>query len=97
MPHRRRTRAPQVSADGEMRLYEACSQAGITLLSIAHRPSLKRFHQLVVHFDGAASGSKGWWLEDPRQEQRQPSTSSAAAAGGAGAPAGGATHLAVAS
>lgn len=28
---------PQVSADGEVKLYEACVAAGITLLSIAHR------------------------------------------------------------
>lgn len=27
----------QVSADGEVKLYEACVAAGITLLSIAHR------------------------------------------------------------
>jgi ATP-binding cassette subfamily D (ALD) protein 3 len=51
-----------VSADGEMRLYEACAAAGITFLSIAHRPSLKRYHQVVVHFDGAVTNSsKGWW------------------------------------
>ncbi|GBF95731.1 hypothetical protein Rsub_08713 [Raphidocelis subcapitata] len=53
-----------VSADGEMRLYEAATRAGVTLLSIGHRPSLKRFHQLVVHFDGNVhNGSKGWWIE----------------------------------
>ena len=53
---------PQVSVDGEVQLYEACAHAGITLLSIAHRPTLKRFHQKVVHFDGNVSGSsKGWW------------------------------------
>jgi len=43
----------QVSADGEVRLYEACSQAGITLLSIAHRPTLKKFHQFVSMWGGA--------------------------------------------
>ena len=54
-----------------MRLYEACTQAGITLLSIAHRPALKRFHQLVVHFDGNTSGSgKGWWIEDVDAKQQ---------------------------
>ena len=52
----------QVSADGELRLYEACVRAGITLLSIAHRPSLKRFHHYVVHFEGAVTANgKGWW------------------------------------
>jgi ABC-type uncharacterized transport system fused permease/ATPase subunit len=38
-----------VSADGEARLYEACLQRGVTLLSIAHRPALKRYHAAVVH------------------------------------------------
>jgi ABC-type uncharacterized transport system fused permease/ATPase subunit len=56
-----------VSADGEVRLYEAAARAGITLLSIAHRPTLKRFHQLVIHFDGSASASgRGWSVEDLR-------------------------------
>jgi hypothetical protein len=42
-PHRcagccfRRCCCHQVSADGEVKLYEACVAAGITLLSIAHR------------------------------------------------------------
>jgi ABC-type uncharacterized transport system fused permease/ATPase subunit len=54
-----------VSADGEVRLYEACVAAGITLLSIAHRPALKRFHQAVVHVDGSLSKTgKGWWVEE---------------------------------
>lgn len=53
-----------VSADGEVKLYEACVAASITLLSIAHRPTLKRFHQLVVHIDGTVSTTgKGWWTE----------------------------------
>lgn len=53
---------PKVSADGEVRLYEAATSAGITLLSIAHRPTLKRFHQTIVHFDGnVADGGRGWW------------------------------------
>jgi hypothetical protein len=57
-------KSPQVSADGEVKLYEACMAAGITLLSIAHRPTLKRFHQLVVHIDGTVSTTgKGWWTE----------------------------------
>ena len=56
-----------VSADGEVRLYEACARAGVTLLSIAHRPSLKRFHARVVHFEGGVSGAgNGWWVEDLR-------------------------------
>lgn len=52
----------QVSADGEVKLYEACMQRGITMLSIAHRPALKKFHHTIVHFDGTQEG-KGWSLE----------------------------------
>jgi len=54
-----------VSADGEARLYEACLQRGVTLLSIAHRPSLKRYHAAVVHVgadgppDGGGAGAGG--------------------------------------
>lgn len=56
---------PQVSADGEVQLYRACQSSGITLLSIGHRPALKRFHQLVVHIDGTVSKTgKGWWVEE---------------------------------
>lgn len=47
----------QVSADGEVALYKACQAAGITLLSIAHRPALKAFHSVIVHFDGSHAGS----------------------------------------
>jgi len=55
----------QVSADGEVQLYEACVNAGITLLSIAHRPALKRFHQLIVQVDGSVlKTGKGWSLEE---------------------------------
>jgi hypothetical protein len=50
---------------GEMRLYEAATRAGITLLSIGHRPSLKRFHQLVraaplERGTRQSRGSVGW-------------------------------------
>ncbi len=52
----------QVSVDGEVKLMEACVQQGITLLSIAHRPALKRFHQKIIHFDGSQTGN-GWHME----------------------------------
>ncbi|KAL4857317.1 ABC transporter D family member 2 [Chlorella vulgaris] len=39
-----------VSADGEEQL--ACVRAGITMLSIGHRPALRRFHSVKVEFDG---------------------------------------------
>ena len=57
----------QVSADGETVLYKALKDAGITMLSIAHRPALKKFHNVAVHFDGSQQGT-GWRLEDLSQE-----------------------------
>ena len=57
----------QVSADGEEALYKACQQAGITMLSIGHRPALRKYHQMIVHFDGAQSGP-GWRLEEVTQQ-----------------------------
>lgn len=42
-----------VSADGETKLYTECVRAGITLLSIGHRPALRRFHSVAVHFEGS--------------------------------------------
>ncbi|KAK9805964.1 hypothetical protein WJX73_009234 [Symbiochloris irregularis] len=56
-----------VSADGEVALYKALQRANITLLSIAHRPALKRFHSTIIHFEGAQNGqSPGWHLEELR-------------------------------
>ncbi|PNW72668.1 hypothetical protein CHLRE_15g637761v5 [Chlamydomonas reinhardtii] len=58
-----------VSADGELRLYGECLRSGVTFLSIAHRPALKRFHSAVIHFDANVSQTGlGWWseaLEEP--------------------------------
>lgn len=34
-------------------LYEAVMAAGITMLSIGHRPVLRRYHSLAVHFEGS--------------------------------------------
>eukprot|EP00898_Chlorokybus_atmophyticus_P003808 jgi/Chlat1/4428/Chrsp29S04393 len=48
-----------VSADGEEKLYQRLHEAGITLLSIAHRPALRRFHSAVLMFDGSQKGY-GW-------------------------------------
>lgn len=58
----------QVSADGEVKLYGACVQRGITMLSIAHRPALKQFHSTIVHFDGTQAG-QGWSLETIKQDK----------------------------
>jgi hypothetical protein len=38
----------QVSADGEVKLYEACVAAGITLLSIAHRWGHRRHSSVAL-------------------------------------------------
>ena len=55
----------QVSADGEVALYKALHRANITLLSIAHRPALKRFHSAIIHFEGVQTDQgPGWHLEE---------------------------------
>ena len=57
-----------VSAEGEIVLYKACVEAGITMLSIGHRPALRHFHSVVVHLEGGVGGrnGKGWHLEQLR-------------------------------
>lgn len=53
-----------VSADGERHLYERCLEAGVTVLSIAHRVAVRKFHQIELKFDGERNGeiAKGWEL-----------------------------------
>lgn len=51
-----------VSADGEEKLYKELHKSGITMLSIAHRPAVKKYHSMIVHIDGGQSSS-GWRLE----------------------------------
>lgn len=60
----------QVSADGEVKLYGACVQRGITMLSIAHRPALKKFHSTIVHFDGTQAG-QGWSIEKIENKEKE--------------------------
>ncbi|KAL4450021.1 hypothetical protein ABPG77_010690 [Micractinium sp. CCAP 211/92] len=45
-----------VSADGESKLYGALVRAGITMVSIGHRPALRRFHSVAVHFGDGGPG-----------------------------------------
>jgi ABC-type uncharacterized transport system fused permease/ATPase subunit len=45
----------------------ACVRAGITMLSIGHRPALRKFHSSVVQFDGNGHYS----LHDLRACDRQ--------------------------
>eukprot|EP01024_Parvocaulis_polyphysoides_P028714 TRINITY_DN25901_c0_g1_i1.p3 TRINITY_DN25901_c0_g1~~TRINITY_DN25901_c0_g1_i1.p3 ORF type:complete len:165 (+),score=35.04 TRINITY_DN25901_c0_g1_i1:144-638(+) len=48
-----------VSAEGEQLLYRACVDAGITMVSIAHRPAVAQFHQIVLEFD-KSKFEQGW-------------------------------------
>ncbi|KAI0566968.1 ABC transporter [Gracilaria domingensis] len=48
-----------VSADGEVALYQAMADAGITLLSVAHRKAVMKFHELAVIMDGAGEWRVG--------------------------------------
>jgi ABC-type uncharacterized transport system fused permease/ATPase subunit len=49
-----------VSSDGEVALYRAMTSAGITLLSVAHRKAVRKFHQIAVVLDG----DHGWELQE---------------------------------
>lgn len=41
-----------LSLDMERVLYEECERQGITLISVGHRESLWKYHQVVLHLDG---------------------------------------------
>lgn len=50
------------NAEGEASLYAACLEEGITLLSIAHRMELRRFHSAELRLVGDGSGA--WTLTE---------------------------------
>ncbi len=52
--------------DNEERLYKLVAEAGVTFVSIGHRPSLASFHQKVLRINengsqGAADNSEPAW------------------------------------
>ena len=46
-----------VNSDEQGRLHECLEEAGITLLSIAHRPEVRRYHHLELQLAGDGSGT----------------------------------------
>ena len=50
-----------LSVESEDKLYEECQKKNIQLISIGHRPTLKPFHQQILHI-GLGNGL--WKLED---------------------------------
>ena len=50
-----------LSVTSEAKLYEECQNRNIQLISIGHRPTLKQFHQQVLHI-GLGNGL--WTFED---------------------------------
>ncbi|QDZ18958.1 peroxisomal long-chain fatty acid import protein [Chloropicon primus] len=48
-----------VSADGEEKLYQILVDSGISFLSIAHRPGVRKYHARRLEFDGSLQGA-GW-------------------------------------
>lgn len=51
-----------VSIDGEKQLYQACKEAGISILSVGHRTSLRQFHDIVVNL--GENEDLGWSIEE---------------------------------
>jgi ABC-type uncharacterized transport system fused permease/ATPase subunit len=42
----------QLSLDIEAFLYQRCKELGITLITVAHRKSVWKYHDLILKFDG---------------------------------------------
>lgn len=53
-----------LDAEMETLLYEAAAEAGITLVSVGHRHSLRRFHRSLLNLNGDGSWSLQSICED---------------------------------
>ena len=50
----------QIGVQMESKLYSLCRMLGITVISVGHRDSLRQYHNMVLHLDGAG----GWTLNN---------------------------------
>jgi ABC-type uncharacterized transport system fused permease/ATPase subunit len=51
-----------VHPEDELRLYQTVIDMGVTVFSIAHRPALRKFHELELEFKGDGEG--GWEIKE---------------------------------
>lgn len=42
----------QISPESEEIIYSMCKELGITVLSVGHRQSLTKYHQMLLHIEG---------------------------------------------
>ena len=49
----------QIGLDAEDKMYSMCLELGITVISVGHRHSLRKFHDIEL----AMNGIGGWKLE----------------------------------
>lgn len=41
-----------VTLDIEKRMYEHATSLGVTMMTVSHRPSLWKYHSMVLQYDG---------------------------------------------
>lgn len=59
-----------VSADVEAMMYQSAKDAGITLITISHRPTLVKYHAYELKL-GTGEDGKGWMVDRIGSEQEQ--------------------------